>query len=370
MAATPLRRTDSAFTLVELLVSSIVLVILVLTVVGMVNAVSQGTSANRRHLEADADARRVFDRMGNDFARMLKRPDADSIFASLPDSGPDSTTGTNDKMFFYSEAPAYFDTSDANATPDPSSEGTAGLVGYRVSSDKFQLERLGKGLTWDGPSASPSPGGAVFLTYPPATIPTQYPTPTPATPFPETTLAGHWPASIGTAPTYDDGTDTDYHVLSSFVFRLEYCFALKNSLTIPATGGTTYWYLADEQSNPDIHAAFTKLKTDGYSNVAAVVVAIALLDPQGRTLIPGTPAGQTPDLTKLISALPDPTLSGTMASSVQLMAELWNKKLLDGTFATTAGIPPSLAAQVRVYQRYFPINSANPLVAPTASAAP
>jgi type II secretory pathway pseudopilin PulG len=348
MAAPP-RRTDSAFTLVELLVSSVVLVLLVLTVVGMVNAVAQGTSSNRRHLEADADARRVFDRMGNDLGRMLKRPDADSIFASLPENGPDGTTGTNDKMFFYSEAPAYFDI--ATYVAQASSAGTAGLIGYRISPDKWQLERLGKGLTWDQASADATPGSVVFLTYPPAAVPVQTPTPTP---FAESTLAGHWPAAIGTAPAYDDGTDTDYHVLSSYVFRLEYCFALKTPVTI---GGDTYYYLADEESNAAIHTAFTNLKVQGFSNVAAVVVAIALLDPQGRLLIPGSPVGLPPDMTKLIAALPDPTLSSTSASDIKLMAEVWNKKLLDGTFATDAGIPPSLASQVRVYQRFFPLNT-------------
>jgi type II secretory pathway pseudopilin PulG len=232
------RCASEAFTLVELLVSMVVLTLLVVCAVGVVNAVSNTVTADRQRLEDDAEARRVFDRMSVDFAKMFKRADADSIFAST--IGANAPAWDNDKMFFYADSPTYFDLSTQSSPPP---QAAAGLIGYRVlplpsgnalpspAPNYWQLERLGKGLTWDGVSSSPAPGGVVFLTYPAAS-----PSPAAApTPFPASMLAGGsagggaFATTVGTvANNYDDGIDADYHVLSSYVFRLEYCFAMKS----------------------------------------------------------------------------------------------------------------------------------------------
>ena len=329
----------AAFTLIELLVSLTVLALLTVALASMVNSVSQATTLDRRHLEADNEARRVFDRLGADFVRMFKRPDADSIFASTVDAST-PTPGPNDKMFFYSEAPAFFD----NAPPS-ASQGTAALIGYRVpnanttadATHRWQLERLGKGLTWDRPSASATPGAVVFLTFP-AASPSPAPSPTP---FPTSTLAdpGNWGSTIGTAPSYEgDGStvDPDFHVLSSSVFRLEYCFVMKT----PATSGSPF--------------AVTHLQSKGFGDVAAIVVAIALLDPQGRSQLPAAPGSRTPDLSALAAALPGPNFA---SAPNQLMAEIWSGKLRDGSFITNAHVSPAVAKQVRVYQRSFYLNT-------------
>ena len=327
-----------AFTLVELLVSMAVLVLLTLALVGMVNSISQTTTLDRRHMEADEEARRVFDRMTFDFAKMFKRADADSIFASIIDTP--ATQGPNDKMFFYSESPSYFD----NAPPS-SSQGTAALIGYRIPNGnttadpthRWQLERLGKGLTWDRPSPASTPGAVVFLTYPAASPP---PAASP-TPFPASMLAdpANWGSTIGTAPNYEgDGStvDPDFHVLSNYVFRMEYCFVMK---TASASG--SLFAVAHAQSK-------------GFSDVAAIVVAIAMLDPQGQSLIPGATPGGTADLSALATALPGPNFS---SAPNKLMAEIWNGKVNDGSLATAASIPRSVAAQVRVYQHFFYLNT-------------
>ena len=302
-----------------------VLALLVVVVMAMVSGVDSTTTASRRHLEADNEARRVFDRMAIDFGRMFKRPDADSIFDSIP--GTSSTSGANDKMFFYSEAPTYFDTSTVSS-PAPI-QGNPGLIGYRVNATSWQLERLGKGLTWDGGAASPSPspGSVVFLTFPAASA-----SPTP-TPLPGSTLAGNWAAAIGTSGNnYDDGVDADYHVLSSYVFRLEYCFALKNAPSA-AQFSTTH------------------TQSLGFNDIAAVVVAIAILDPQGRALVPGIAPG---NMSALAAALPDPNFT---TSPYTLMAQLWDNKIKSSTFASSLGIPKNVASQIRVYQRFFYLNT-------------
>jgi prepilin-type N-terminal cleavage/methylation domain-containing protein len=368
------RCRSQAFTLVELLVSMAVLVLLVAVVVGMVSAVSHTTVGSRRRLNVDDEARRVLDLMGNDFARMFKRADADSLF--VPGSTTDLAPGLNGKFFFYSDAPAYYDTT-AQGTPPPNNpRATAGLIGFRINNvasstntSRWQLERLGKGLTWDGaapapiptpvplPGATPVsaiPGSVVFLTYPPASpspspasaTPTPAPYPNPS-PYPSSTLAGNWGGATGTTigtvstnPVYDDGTDTDYQVISPSVFRLEYCFLLKST------------------TSPYYTFSRTHDQTKGFKDVEAIVVAIALLDPAARLLLPPAAGQATPDLSKLVGLLPEPNLAG---SPPQLMEELWNDEIRSGklTNGTDASMPVSVVSQIRVYQRYFYLNTSN-----------
>jgi prepilin-type N-terminal cleavage/methylation domain-containing protein len=365
------RCRSQAFTLVELLVSMAVLVLLVAVVVGMVSAVSHTTVGSRRRLNVDDEARRVLDLMGNDFARMFKRADADSLF--VPGSTTDLAPGLNGKFFFYSDAPAYYDTT-AQGTPPPNNpRAAAGLIGFRINNvasatntSRWQLERLGKGLTWDGVASagnSTSPGAVVLLTYPLAS-PTPSPfvaTPTPApypspSPYPASTLIGNttspgnWGGAtgttIGTNPVYDDGADTDYQVISPSVFRLDYCFLLKSNIS------------------PYYSFSRTHDQTKGFKDVAAIVVAIALLDPNARLLLPPAAGQATPDLSKLVAALPEPNLAG---NPPQLMAELWNDEIegvqgvpgVGGNLANDASMPAAVVSQVRVYQRYFFLNTSN-----------
>ena len=351
------RRSPSAFTLLELLVSMVVLVLLITSVVAMVDSVSQTTTADRRHLEADNEARRVFDRMAYDFAKMYKRADADTVFASI--KGTDSTHGANDKMFFYSDAPAYY---DATGQPSPTpTQSTTGLIGYRIHNEAanstpapppdLQLERLGKGLTWDMATATSTPGAVVFLTYAASPSPTPpfsgstfagvYGTPNPAAgPGYWTGTGGAWSGAIGSVPSStagtatnngDDGVDADYHVLSNYVFRLEYCFVLKNPTT------TSQFVTSITQGQ-------------GFSNVSAIVVAIALLDAKGRSQMPATVSMNT-----LAAALPDSDF--TTNPPGKLMLETWNAKIKNTGFAASVGIPQSVASQIWVYQRYFYLNT-------------
>jgi hypothetical protein len=341
------RRSVAAFTLIELVVSMVVLVLLVTAVAAMVNAVSATTTAERSHLASDDEARKVFDRMANDFAKMVKRADADSIFAS--NALPAGAAVINDKMFFYSEAPAYYDPSAAGVIA-ANVQGTTALIGYRVpntlapsTANRWQLERLGKGLSFDTATTSTLPGAMMLLTFPAA-----YPSPTP-TPYPASTLAGgYWGVSspsqygntFGTAGKYYDdydgagsGEDPDYHVLSSSVFRLEYCFALKTLVN----GVQQY--------------ATTHTQSSAFTDVSAIIVAIAVLGPQGRALMPG---GATADLTNLVAALPYPNLT---ANPPVLMNQAWDTAINTAGFATTAGIPQGAMSQIRVYQRTFYLNT-------------
>jgi type II secretory pathway pseudopilin PulG len=283
------------FTLVSLLVAMSILVLLLASITQIVDSTSSVTQRQTLTMEADSQARTVFDRMGMDFAGMLQRKDVDYVFSKVGGNG-------NDAMFFYSAAPSYFTPQTPSASSDQT-QGTVALVGYRVNQG-FQLERLGKGLSWDGDANAGDPGSVVFLTYPADST----------TPIPESTLAGHWPQTVGTAP-YTEGTDTDYHLLADGVFRMEFCFLQNNGQYVaPTLSG----------SNP-------------LQNVAAIVVTIGILDTDSRKIVSS--------IKTAANALPD--------GDGPDVAAQWNKMISDHLL----GIPKAAATEVHVYQRFFYLNN-------------
>src|SRR5450432_275609 len=105
----------SAFTLVEMLVSVAVLPLIIGIGTQLPNSATMTATASRKHMEADSQARLVFDRMALDFGRMLKRNDVDYI---VKDSFNTNTAmAGNNATFFYSEAPAYFVDSSSGGPP-------------------------------------------------------------------------------------------------------------------------------------------------------------------------------------------------------------------------------------------------------------
>jgi prepilin-type N-terminal cleavage/methylation domain-containing protein len=296
------------FTLTELIVAMSVLTLLTGFVAQLVNNATIVTTHSRKHSDADSQARLVFDRMAGDFARMLKRSDVDYLFCKQ---------AGNDRMFFYSEAPAYYDGGSSSMKP----RSPMALLGYRINSS-YRIERLGKQLSWGG-DTSTLPGSIVFLTYPAATVATPKPTP-----IPTSLLENNWPAVIGTAPAYD-GTDTDYHVLADQVCRMEFCFQMKDgSYVFDPTGGSA--------------AVIHSLK-----DVTAIVVGLIVLDAASQEIV---------DISKVSSAFDDPTVTDLSSSPPVLMGERWRQKLLQADFAANAGIPRAAASQIRIYERSFPVN--------------
>src|SRR6266571_796785 len=151
------RRTGHAFTLVEMLVSIVVLTLLLLMVTQLINNAATIARPANKHIDTDTEARTVFDRMAVDFAQMLKRKDVDYYFKAnntkypgksglhRKGGGPQGQTDLNDYIAFYTQAPGY-----SSSSPSPIS-----LVGYRVNGLSTaaaynKLERRGEGLLWNG----------------------------------------------------------------------------------------------------------------------------------------------------------------------------------------------------------------------------
>jgi hypothetical protein len=213
------KRIDG-FTLAELVVSVGVLVAVVFLVSQLFNSTATVTNLGHKQMDVDSQARQLLDRMAIDFDQMIKRPD---VTYYLKGGTGGSQTG-NDQIAFYSATPGYYSTT-TSTTQSPIS-----LVAYRVNPNSTnsaynKLERMGKGLLWNGVSSIDAP--LIF-----------------------------WQAI--TAPS-----DTDYstsgETIGPGIFRFEYCYLLTNG-TLSTTP-------------PSISA------------LSAIVVDIAVIDPKSKVLL-------------------------------------------------------------------------------------
>jgi hypothetical protein len=186
--------------------------------------------------------------MAVDFAQLVKRTDLD-FFAKgtvVPNSVGGPMTG-NDQIAFYSAVPGYY--------PPTGAQSPVSLVAYRVnslstSSSYNKLERMGKGLVWNGVSQTDIP--VVFMPL---------------------TISATWPAA-----TSSSASDTAaYEVMGPQVFRFEYCYLLRANGSLSITPPS------------DI------------SGISAIIADIAVIDPKSKVLLTdaniATVAGSLSDYT-------------------------------------------------------------------------
>jgi hypothetical protein len=261
------RRTPEAFTLAELLVSVLVVTIVILMVAQLMSSATAITRAGGKHIDTDTQARVVFDRMAVDFAQMLKRIDID-YYVKGPDTiyhghgnghGWGHGLGTNqqgsDQIAFFSQVPGYY----PSGAPSPIS-----LVAYRVNQSStadpayLRLQRLGKGLLWNGVDNPNQPPTNPNYTSPIVFLPLL--------------IKDQWPAAV-------DGTtaNPDYETVAPGVFRFEYYYLLKSGLLTDIP-----W---DRFARPT-QTTLTSPQNIGLNDIEAIVVALAVIDSAGRALIP------------------------------------------------------------------------------------
>jgi len=359
------RSTPTGFTLVEMLVSIVVLVMLVLLISQLFNSATATATLSRNHIDADEAARQVFDRMGSDLAAMVRRSDVNYIFYKQPSGG--SGQPGNDAMFFYSEAPGYLNPSATSAMVSSGSANTTALVGYRINQyNPYHagvpvIERLGENLTWGGApdTTGTLPGGMVFLTKPVSGA---------------STLAGNWAYTLGLPPYNANAAgnqeDTShYQVLSDMVFRMEFCFLVKSgtyalSGTSAVTGTTGYsnapTAIPLTVPQPYITANYFTGNSlpDPAGNVygfppdlGGIAVTIAILDDTSRKIMSG---GTLPALAGALGdSLSGNTTPGDVQTNPELTAQVWQNQLLQNGLAQSLGIPQTALQQVRVYERTF-----------------
>jgi len=315
------RNRTEAFTLVEVLVACAVLVLLVVMVAEMVGSATNVTSASKKRLDADDEARLVFDRMDADIALMLKRPDVSPLFLANANSNNDPND-PNDAFYFYSQAPA----SSTNTTVNNSQ---IALIGYRIVSTNQNaqsngLQRLGIEESWDALS---------FIT------------------------------NVSTNVV----DDTNYHLIAPSVFRMEFALLMKPGSTNNSTNfnnGFAGPVPANIISTNGTNVFFqTNNVGQSLKDVAGIVVALAILDPTSQKII-GTNA-----LTTLAAKMEDAVviLSNNVASYMNngiingtvtngIPVDSWKTNALNYSETGLSVIPKAARSEIRIYQRYFPIN--------------
>jgi hypothetical protein len=359
------RRTAAGFTIAELLVSIVVVVIITLIASQVTTSATAIARTGHKHFDTDTQARVVLDRMALDFAQMVKRTDVD-YYIKQPNkynghgNGHGCGQGKNgdkgsDQIAFYSQVPGYYPSATA-AEQSPIS-----LVAYRVNegsngSDRYgRLERMAKGLRWNGVDNTTNNSA----TYPIVFATGQFPSSTQGNcPYAGTT--GPWAAKSpgwSAAICNDNGQwsqDNDYEVLGPGVFRFEYYYLLKN-------GRVTDWPW-DRFDYPTQLTIYNPLLL-GLTQIRAIAVSIAVIDPASRALIQQAAAANPTaygDILDLGAELPDFKNSCGRGNGQRAIGslELQWKGVLDSvaqTGQTPQGkkIPPEAAKAIRVYNRYF-----------------
>ena len=243
-AATAWRRTAHttarrahAFTLAELLVTTGVLALLVFLGAQLLITAATVTTLGHKQMDADAQARQLLDRMAIDFAQMVKRSDLDSFAKGT--AAPNSVGGAmagNDQIAFYSAVPGYY--------PTTGSQSPLSLVAYRLNSSLTssaykRMERMGKGLVWNGASSTDTP--IVFMPL---------------------TISATWSAA-----TSSSAVDPAYELVGPQVFRFE------------------YYYLLKDGSFSGIPWLNPHTSVSGMQDVSAIVMDIAVIDAKSKVLL-------------------------------------------------------------------------------------
>ncbi len=361
------RERVSAFTLAELAVTVGVLVLLVFLATQLLKSAATVTTLGHKQMDADSQTRQLLDRMAIDFAQMVKRSDVDYYLKSSATPPPTGVRNLlqpgNDTIAFYSTVPGYY--------PSPSTstqQGPLSLVAYRVNSNSTspsynKLERMGKGLVWNAVSTTQTP--VVFMPIP---LASPIPTPELPSPPPNPLPTPAWPEIDKPANSWSDS-----EVIGPQVFRFEYYYLLKGQ-TDPINPGTTYPPIFSDTPwdtricscpSPTPAPTPTAIPTvtpipvptptppslcchtapQGMQDVAAVVVVIAVIEPQSKVLVTNAQLARLNGADGLPPVLVDYAAGMTPG---QLLAQ-W-RAALD---ANTAGLVPQAISGIRVYERYF-----------------
>jgi hypothetical protein len=343
-----LRSTARGFTIAEILVSVFVLALLTFVFAQLMTSATAISRTGHKHFDTDTQARVVFDRMAFDFAQMMKRTDLDYYIKQRANynghgnghgcgRGRNSDKGS-DQIAFFSQLPGYYPTGYTPAQQSPIS-----LLAYRVNEGNpnnnpayGRLERLAKGLGWNGLISNPNTNSPYPIVFLPQTI----------------SNISVWSAAINN----DNGAasrDADYEIIGPGVFRFEYYYLLKN-------GRVTDWPW-DRFDYPTQQTIYNPVKL-GLSQVEAIAVSIAVIDPSSRALVQAasTTTGYG-DIVDLAAELPDfknHCGRGNGQRSIGSVELQW-KGVIESIAQTGQSqdggklFPREAAKGIRVYTRYF-----------------
>jgi Tfp pilus assembly protein PilV len=358
----PLRRTAAGFTLAELLVSVFVVTLIILMAAQLMTSATAITRMGNKHIDTDTQARVVLDRMALDFAQMVKRTDVDYYvkqkFYKGHGNGHGCGSGHNndlssDQIAFYSQVPAY---NPNPATYSSTKQSPISLIAYRVNEGNAnnnpaygRLERMSKGLLWNG-VANDTNSTAI---YPIVFQTGQIDSSCGGNSCPCNGTVGPWAnAWSGAICNTNSSTDVDYEIIGPNVFRFEYYYLLKN-------GRVSGWPW-DRFDYPTQQTINNPVKL-GLSQVRAIAVSIAVIDPASRALIQQASANTAyGNILDVAASLPDFKNScgrGNAQKSIGDLEDQW-KGIIESIAQTGQAdqgklIPREAAKGIRVYNRYF-----------------
>jgi hypothetical protein len=273
----------------------------------LVDSAATITTLGNKRMDTEGHARPLLDRMTVDFTQMVKRRDV-SFYLKAGGSSNEMSgggAGVNDWLAFFASVPGYY--------PSALSYSSAiSLTAYRVNADPNstaynKLERMGKGLAFNAAYATQIP--ILFLDS--ATSPIA-------------TIDNTWPAATRPYPNASYSTDSDYEIASPQVFRLEYYY-LYNA----PGGGTALVNYPNTWTSVD-HIAI--------NDVAAIVVAIAVVDSKSKALLSNS------QLSALAGRLVDYSAGWAHGE----LLSRWQTALNNVT-----DMPRPAISGIRVYERYF-----------------
>ncbi len=343
LTITALQRDSSAFSLLEVMISTAVVAMLILLVAQLMSSATTITRIGTKHIDTDTQARLVLDRMAVDFAQMLKRTDIDYYIKGPTNYnghgnghgyGKKVQTGQqgSDQIAFFSQGSGYY--------PSSGAQSPVSLVAYRVNSSPNlssypKLERMGKGLLWNGVSNLTNLNNA-STTYPIVFLPQ--------------TISGianagkMWSDAVNN-PGNATTEDSSYETIGPSVFRFEYYYLLKN-------GGVTDvpW---DISARPT-QTSLTNPVSIGLTDVESIAVAIAVIDPASHSLISDASLF---DLASDMADFKNAKGNGNPAKNIGDMEDQWNTAVLSavssGKTSNNSLVPPAAASAIRIYGRYF-----------------
>lgn len=241
---------DGGFSLVELLVSLVVVALLTICLAKVVDNAATVTVWGTKRIDTASNVRPFFARLAADFSQMIRRKDSSYYMKLSP--APNDEAG-NDQISFFSLVDGFYPMS---TTIGEVEQPQTTLISYRVN-PQYQLERMAKSLPFAGQAR---------------------PTPCPSLPFGALrTLSSSWPSAISAT-----ATDVDYTVIAPDVFRFEYYYILKSD------GSTSA-------------APWPSIPAVNINDIGAIAVCVAVLDPKSRALL----SPDNSDLANLASAMND-----------------------------------------------------------------
>lgn len=296
----PISQTRHGFSIGEWLAAMAILTLLITLATELCNHARRVALLENQHLDADAQARAVLDRMSIDFAHLVARRDVDYWLKDKANPQPG-----NDQIAFYSQVPGYY--------PSSGSQSPVSLVGYRVDATAG-LQRFGCGLVWNSVPGSEMP--MVFSSQSASSG--------------DNMIARHWPAATNREE------DSRFEPAGPSIFRLEYYYIINSDGTgAPSVLSSVPW---------DTRAPGNHTSVDGLADVAAIGVIVAAIDPKARAMISPEAFDQ------LAQSLADFSESAAAPGEIEA---LWQNAI------TASGLPRAVTSAIRIYRRCFPLPAAS-----------